>query len=143
MLLIYNWGVKSIRPADTHVSKWSWIWITNINWSLKYTTVAGSDPYILSDELDKTIDLAGTNKTQLTFIKETTMTIELILWEDGWTQRSGGFSGRLIFQTQNWTKVLIRMAFLPQPNPAHFVLTSNACKHSGTTDMIDTTKICI
>lgn len=63
--------------------------------------MAGSDPYILSDELDKTIDLAGTNKTQLTFIKETTMTIELILWEDGWTQRSGGFSGRLIFQTQN------------------------------------------
>lgn len=21
LLLIYNWGVKSIRPADTHVSK--------------------------------------------------------------------------------------------------------------------------
>lgn len=30
-LLIYNWEVKSIRPADTHVSKLSRIWLTGIN----------------------------------------------------------------------------------------------------------------
>lgn len=62
---------------------------------------AGSGPYMLSDEMDKTIDLAGTSKTQLTFVKETTMATELILCEGGWTQRSGGYPGKLILQTQN------------------------------------------
>jgi len=47
--------------------------------------VTGSGPYILSDETDKPIDLAGTNKTQLTFIKETKTAVELILCEEGWT----------------------------------------------------------
>lgn len=56
---------------------------------------------MLSDEMDKTIDLAGTSKTQLAFIKETTMATELILCEGGWTQRSGGCPGKLILQTQN------------------------------------------
>lgn len=51
--------------------------------------------------MDKNIDLAGTNKTQLPFIKETAMAIELILSEDGWTQSSGGCSGKFILQTQN------------------------------------------
>lgn len=51
--------------------------------------------------MDKTIDPAGTNEIQLTFIKETAMVIELILCEVGWTQRSGGCSGKLILQTQN------------------------------------------
>ena len=60
-----------------------------------------SGPYILSDGMDKTIDLAGTNKTQLTVVKETTTAIELILCEDGGTQMSGGCSSKLILQTQN------------------------------------------
>lgn len=122
LLFIYNWEVKSIRPADTHVSKLSRIWLTDGNWSFKYKTVAGSGPYIFLDEIDKTIDLAGTSKTQLTFIKETTMATELILCEDGWTQRSGGCPGKLILHTQNWTDLLIQMAFRP-PNTGQIPVT--------------------
>lgn len=131
LLLIYNWEVKSIRPADTHVSELSRIWLTYFNWTFKYTTLTGSGSnIILSDGIHKIINLKRTNKTQLVFIKETTLAVKLIILKCGWTQRSG----KLILQTQNWTELLDTDGTIPlkhNPNPAHLVLTSNMCKHSG------------
>lgn len=143
LFLIYNWEVKSIRPADTHVSKLSSIWRTYFNWSFKYTTLTGSGPNItLSDEIGKIINLKRTNKTQLVFIKETKIVIKLIVSKYGWTQRSG----KLIKKTQNWSELLDTDGIIPpkhNPNPAHLVLASNKCIHSEMSDMTDTLKICI
>lgn len=143
LFLIYNWEVKSIRPADTHVSKLSSIWLTYLNWSFKYTTLTGSGPNItLSHEIGKIINLKRTNKTQLVFIKETTIVIKLIVSKYGWTQRSG----KLIQKHKTELNYLIQMALFPPKhnlNPAHLVLASNKCIHSEMTDMTDTPKICI
>lgn len=70
------------------------------------------------------------------------MAIKLIVSKGGWTQRSG----KLILQAQNWAELLDTDGIIPpkhNPNPAHLVLTSNTCKHSGMTDMPDTPKIYI
>lgn len=70
------------------------------------------------------------------------MAIKFIVSKCGWTQSSG----KLILQTQNWAEPLDRDGTIPpkhNPNPAHLVLISNTCKHSGMADMTDSPKICI